>query len=239
MAGETQTGGAGPALVTREAAVRTVEAAVLVLHGGREHGLAAPRRWNLAAARMRPVTRGIERATAGDRVCVGEVRYRHRGWNGDREDAAQDARRAVDELVERVGEVPVVLVGHSMGGRAALRAAAHPLVRDVVALAPWCPAQEPVAHLAGRRLVLVHGDRDRTTDPRDTWRFAARAAEAGARPCAVTMRGGDHPMLRRAGDWHRLTVSLVSGLLGTAPLPPVIADRLSGGDGAAAAPLEW
>ncbi|MFI9023877.1 alpha/beta hydrolase [Streptomyces sp. NPDC053560] len=228
------------ALVTRAATARTAAAAVLVLHGGREEGLDAPRRGNLAAARMRPFTRAIARATAQDSVFVGEVRYRHRGWNGDREDAALDARRAVDELIELAGEVPVVLVGHSMGGRAALRAAGHPLVRSVVALAPWCPAGEPVAQLDGRRLVLVHGDRDRTTDPRDSWRFAARAAEAGARPCTVTMRGGDHPMLRRAGDWHRLTVSLVTGLLGSTPLPPAVAERLSGEGGAEGpTPLEW
>ncbi|GAA0446619.1 alpha/beta hydrolase [Streptomyces olivaceiscleroticus] len=238
MVQETGVRGTGSALMTRDAAARTVTAAVLVLHGGCEEGLGAPRRGNLAGARMRPFTWAIERATAGDGVFVGEVRYRHRGWNGDREDAALDARRALDELVQRVGEVPVVLVGHSMGGRAALRAAGHPRVRSVVALAPWCPEGEPVAHLDGRRLVLVHGDRDRTTDPHDSWRFAARAAEAGARPCTVTMRGGDHPMLRRAGDWHRLTVSLVTGLLGTEPLPPRVADRLSGGTGNAD-PLEW
>ncbi|WP_196942768.1 alpha/beta hydrolase [Streptomyces sclerotialus] len=238
MGEETGACGVGSALVTRAAAARTVDAAVLVLHGGSVDGLGAPRRWNLAAARMRPFTRGIERATAGGEVFVGEVRYRHRGWNGDREDAARDARRAVDELGRRVGEVPVVLVGHSMGGRAALRAAGHPMVRSVVALAPWCPEHEPVAQLRGRRLVLVHGDRDRTTDPRASWQFAARAAEAGALPSTVVMRGGDHPMLRRAGDWHRLTVSLVTGLLGRTPLPPVVAERFSGGT-AGPDPSEW
>ncbi|WP_438949092.1 LLM class flavin-dependent oxidoreductase, partial [Streptomyces harbinensis] len=40
-------------------------------------------------------------------------------------------------LAARLGPVPVVLVGHSMGGRAALRAAGHPAVTGVVALAPW------------------------------------------------------------------------------------------------------
>ncbi|WP_063761793.1 alpha/beta hydrolase [Streptomyces ochraceiscleroticus] len=238
MDGTSRPAGTSAALLAR-AAVRAPNAAVLVLHGGRSDGLGAPRRWNLAAARMRPFTQAIERATTGDGVFVGEVRYRHRGWNGDRKDAAQDALRAVDELIQQVGEVPVVLVGHSMGGRAALRAAGHPLVRSVVALAPWCPEDEPVGHLYGRRLVLVHGDRDRTTEPRASWQFAARAADAGARPCAVVMRGGDHPMLRRAGDWQRLTVSLVTGLLGTAPLPPAVAERLSAGDAAAAGPLEW
>ncbi|WP_223734499.1 alpha/beta hydrolase [Streptomyces purpurogeneiscleroticus] len=237
MADASRVAGVRSALVTRTT-VRVPEAAVLVLHGGRSDGLGPPPRWNPAGARMRPFTRATARATRGDGVFVGEVRYRHRGWNGDRNDAALDARRALDELAQRVGEVPVVLVGHSMGGRAALRVAGHPLVRSVVALAPWCPEDEPVAHLHGRRLVLVHGDRDRTTRPDASWRFAVRATDAGARSCAVLMRGGDHAMLRRAADWHRLTVSLVTGLLGLTPLPPVVAEQLSG-DAASPVTREW
>ncbi|MGR4852480.1 alpha/beta fold hydrolase [Streptomyces sp. LARHCF252] len=60
---------------------------------------------------------------------------RSRGGSGH----ARDARRALGELARRAGDVPVVLVGHSMGGRAALRAADAPQVRAVPALAPWCP----------------------------------------------------------------------------------------------------
>lgn len=232
-----QATGAARALVARTA-VGTAEAAVLVLHGGRTHGVGAPPPWNLAGLRMRPFVRGIERATAGCGVFVGEVRYRHRGWNDDRADAAQDAGRALDDLFRRVGEVPVVLVGHSMGGRAALRTAGHPLVRSVVALAPWCPEEEPVEQLRGRRAVLVHGDRDGTTDPHATWRFAARAADAGGEVATVLMRGGDHPMLRRAATWHRLTASLTTGLLGRSALPRPVARQLSG-DVLDSGPVEW
>lgn len=203
----------GPALILRRA-VPDARAAVLVLHGGRAEGLDAPPPWNPAAARMRPFTRAITRATAGEGVCVGEVRYRHRGWNGARADAARDARQAVTDLVQEVGEVPIILVGHSMGGRAALAVAGHPCVRSVVALAPWCPEEEPVAHLRGRRIILVHGERDRVTDPRASWRFAARADAAGATTWTVPIRGGDHAMLRRATDWHRLTTALVTDALG-------------------------
>lgn len=182
-----------------------------------------PPRWNLAAARMRPFTRSVLRATEGHDVLVGRVRYRHRGWNGRRADAAVDARRALEELELLAGSVRVVLVGHSMGGRAALAVAGHHLVRGVVGLAPWCPDGEPVDQLADRQVVLVHGDLDHTTDPLGSRDVARRARDAGGDACAVLMTGGDHAMLRRAGEWHSLTTGLVSGLLGLAPLPGPVA----------------
>lgn len=207
-----------PALVL-DRPVRRPTGAVLLLHGGRAEGMEPPPRLDLIAARMRPFTRAVLRVTEGHDVLVGRIRYRHRGWNGARADAAVDARRALDELESFAGSTRVVLVGHSMGGRAALAVAGHGLVRGVVGLAPWCPIGEPVAQLADRQVVLVHGDRDRTTDPRGSRDVARRARAVGADACAVLMSGGDHAMLRRAGEWHALTTGLVSGLLGLAPLP--------------------
>lgn len=206
------------------------EAAVLVLHGGRADGLDAPPPWNLPSARMRPYLRTLARATEGRNVVVGAVRYRYRGWNGPRGDAARDAERALEELHLLAGPVPVVLVGHSMGGRAALRVAGDDLVTGVVGLAPWCPPGEPVEHLRQRSLVLLHGDRDRMTDPRGSWELAVRAREAGARSCHLTVAGGDHAMLRRAGLWHTRTAESVRGLLGFGPLPEVAARALARDD---------
>jgi dienelactone hydrolase len=180
---------------------------------------------------MRPYLRAVVRATAGDtagqNLVIGSVRYRHRGWNGIRGDAARDAERALAELRLLAGPVPVVLVGHSMGGRAALRAAGDDLVAGVVGLAPWCPPGEPVEHLRGRRLVLLHGDRDRMTDPRGSWEFAVRARAAGAASCHLTVPGGDHAMLRRAALWHTRTAQSVWGLLGYGPLPEAVAEALA------------
>ncbi|WP_369213199.1 alpha/beta fold hydrolase [Streptomyces flavofungini] len=206
--------------------VRAPEAVVLVLHGGREHGESAPRAWNLAGLRMRPFVRRIKRAYAPRGVAVAQVRYRCRGWNGARADAARDAREALDQLAPRIGDAPVVLVGHSMGGRAALRVADHPSVRAVVGLAPWCPKGEPVTQLRDRDVVLLHGDLDRTTDPAASADYAARAVAAGARAGLLLMSGGDHAMLRRAGAWHSLTTRTVGGLLGLGPLPDTVARSL-------------
>jgi dienelactone hydrolase len=210
-----------PALVLERTAARP-RAAVLLLHGGRSDGVGPPGRLNLPGARMLPFIRAVLRATEGDDVVVGRVRYRHRGWNGGRADAARDARRALDELEQLVPSVPVVLVGHSMGGRAALAVAGHDLVTGVVGLAPWCPTGEPVEQLAGRRVVLLHGDRDRTTDPGGSVELAGRARAAGAGATAVLISGGDHAMLRRARTWHALTTGSVTALLGLGEFPEVV-----------------
>ncbi|MFF1835597.1 alpha/beta fold hydrolase [Streptomyces sp. NPDC058231] len=201
-------------------------AAVLLLHGGGETGLTPPPAGplNLAALRMRPFARSLARATRDGPVDVRvhEVRYGHRGWNGSRADPLHDAVRALDDVQGEFGGIPVVLVGHSMGARAALRAAGHPLVRGVVGLAPWCPPDEPVSQLAGRDVVLLHSTRDRVTSPEASRSFATRARRAGARSCLVTIRASDHAMLRRARVWHTATTGLVTALLGLSALPAAV-----------------
>ncbi|MFD4791506.1 alpha/beta fold hydrolase [Streptomyces sp. NPDC058459] len=209
-------GGAGgaqdaeSALVVRYAPESPV-AAVLTLHGGRANDVSVSRPWHLAALRMRPVLRAVATGLPPDGILLGEVRYRQRGWNDGA--AAADVQRALTELRERFGPVPVVLVGHSMGGRAALQAAAHPAVRGVLALAPWLPATEPAVHLRGQRLVVLHGDADRITGSDDSVRFVLRARTAGAHAGMVMITGAEHAMLRRLTTWHRLATEIVADLL--------------------------
>ncbi|WP_232247487.1 alpha/beta fold hydrolase [Kitasatospora azatica] len=206
---------------------RGARGVVLVLYGGRVASTAPARPWQLAAVRMNGFVRPVARATAGGTVAVGLVRYRYRGWNGERADPARDVLAALDEVAAELGPVPVVLLGHSMGGRAALRAAGHPSVTGVVALAPWCPPEDPCEQLAGRRLVTLHGDRDKVTDPAETVRFDARARAAGAAVAGITVAGADHGMLRRSRDWHLGAARLVAALLGLRPMPGEVAAALA------------
>ncbi|MGF1431373.1 alpha/beta hydrolase [Kitasatospora sp. LaBMicrA B282] len=198
-------------------------AVVLVLHGGQVASTAPARPWQPAAVRMNGFVRPLARATAGHRVALGLVRYRYRGWNGERADAAADVTAALDRVAAELGPVPVVLLGHSMGGRAALRCAGHRAVTGVVALAPWCPPEDPVAQLAGRSLVTLHGDRDRVTDPAATRDLAARARQSGARVAALEVAGADHAMLRRSRDWHLGAARLTAALLGIGAPPAEVA----------------
>ncbi|WP_228979185.1 alpha/beta hydrolase [Streptomyces sp. DH12] len=219
MADGAPTGDGGEGRLVVRRAPRDAAAAVLFLHGGRADALDAPRPLDPPALRLRPFASAVLRATRGDAVAVAGVRYRHRGWNGSREDALHDARRALAELHRHAGPVPVVLVGHSMGGRAALRLAGDRHVRGVVALAPWCPPGEPVAHLRGRHVVVLHDERDRVTAARGSWELVRRSREAGAHAVGVSMPRGGHAMLGDAAAWHRLTTAAALAMLGLGPDP--------------------
>ncbi|MDN3292587.1 alpha/beta hydrolase [Streptomyces ficellus] len=197
--------------------------AVLLLHGGRSDALTPPPLLNLPAARMRPFGSAILRRMPKGDVLLATVHYRYRGWNGSRTDPVHDANEALDELKSLAPLRPVVLVGHSMGARAALRVAGHSHVSGVVALAPWCPPGEPVTHLRGKQMVVLHDEGDRVTSARGSWDFVRRAHRAGVRACGVSMPSGGHAMLRDAGDWHRLTAFLTAGMLGEVAMPPSLA----------------
>lgn len=200
--------------VFRHRLPREAAAAVLLLHGGRADALRPPPRPNLPGLRMRPFAAALLRDTFHDDVLVAHVRYRHRGWNGSHAHPVADVRQALDELRALTGPVPVVLIGHSMGGRAALRAAADPQVKGVVALAPWCPAGEPTAHLPGRTVIALHDGADRVTSAADTWSYLTRAQSAGARVLGIGMPRGGHSMIRDARRWHRITTEAARAVLG-------------------------
>ncbi|HEX7354973.1 MAG TPA: alpha/beta fold hydrolase [Mycobacteriales bacterium] len=183
-------------------------AVVLVLHGGKAVSREPSRARHLSAARMVPVTRALHRAGAPYGVEVRMVRYRYRGWNRAEASAAADAAWALAVIqAERPG-LPVVVVGHSMGGRAALRVADDPVVVGVVALAPWVERDDPVAHLTGQRIRILHGSKDRWTSPRASAAFADAAAAAGADVRYVDMGPVGHFMIRRRGRWQALTTYL-------------------------------
>ena len=107
----------------------------------------------------------------------------------------------------------MVLLGHSMGARTAVHVADDPSVRGVVALAPWFPEGEPVAALAGKRLVAAHGSRDHITSPRATRAFVGRARVAGADATYVDAGRVGHYMLRRAARWNEIALDSSLSLL--------------------------
>ncbi|EPD69071.1 hypothetical protein HMPREF1211_00587 [Streptomyces sp. HGB0020] len=226
-AGAVQRGAS--ALIVRHMPRDAASGAIVTLHGGSELNHRPARPWQLAVLRMHPLLR-VAAAAAPPDTLLGRVRYRHRGWNDG--DPADDALRALDELRRLAGDVPTVLVGHSMGGRAALRAASHPLVRGVLALAPWCPPEDSARHLTGVRLVVLHGDRDRVTPPAESADHVRRARQAGASAGLVTVQGGDHAMIRRMGDWHRATAGIVAEMLGADPDTEGLTARACAADGA-------
>ena len=117
------------------------------------------------------------------------------------------------------GALPVVLVGHSMGGRAALRAAGHAEVVAVAGLAPWLPRGEPVGQLQDRQVLLMHGTADVRTSPKATVEFARTIAPIARRVACVQIKRSSHGGIQRAGLWHGLTAAFVDNVVNESALP--------------------
>ncbi|MBM9475693.1 alpha/beta hydrolase [Nakamurella flavida] len=166
---------------------------------------------------------------------VGLVRYRVRGWNAPGQDPVDDVCAVLDGLP---GRAPVVLVGHSMGGRAAVHAAGHPRVVGVVGLAPWLTDEDPVRTVQGRRVVLAHGARDRWVPASLSARWAERAQGVPDALARFVVPGDNHMMIRHPRRWHRLAVRATTALLGGTVDPVLARAWTAGAHGELAVPLE-
>ncbi|WP_322098149.1 alpha/beta hydrolase [Nakamurella alba] len=191
---------------------------VLVLHGGNEIS-ESPTRWtDPAVLRMWLIARMLHRRIPDAAVAL--LRDRIRGWNDSGVEAVDDARWAADVLTGEDADVPVVLVGHSMGGRVAVRVAGDPGIRGAVLLAPWLPDDEPVdTALRARVLVAVQGSADRTCSEESTRSWFSRAGLEGITPIRVLLPGAGHAMVRSLRRWDRLTRRGVEAVLRTPARP--------------------
>lgn len=193
---------------------RRPQGAVVVLHGGgarRDRSEVSPTQ--LSVLRMVPVARRIARAgrTRGGGLAVYRVLNSARGWD-TRHTPVDDARWALEQVRERVGELPAVLVGHSLGGRAALLAGRSDAVVGVVALNAWIAPEDHV-RLDGRRVLMVHGTADRVADPRRARRLGQEVAASAASFGWLDVQDGKHAMLRRGGVFERAAADFSTATL--------------------------
>jgi pimeloyl-ACP methyl ester carboxylesterase len=158
----------------------TARGVVLVLHGGAR----------------KPGRPGVSPTRAGHREwAVFRLLNAQRGWQPGAT-PVDDARWALRELSARYDGVPVALVGHSLGGRAAVLTAGAPQVAVAVSLAGWFEPTDRVDAPAAD-LLFVHGDADRVAS-RGTALTVARSARARSVEF-TTVPGGKHAMLRHGG----------------------------------------
>jgi hypothetical protein len=79
-----------------------------------------------------------------------------------------------------------------------------------------------VPPIAGATVLLIHGDRDRLTDPARTLAMARLGAELTDRLAFVELQAAEHKLLRRSGIWHDLVRRFVVGETGVGPRDPEI-----------------
>jgi len=172
--------------------------AVLILHGGasrRENVMVSPTQ--LSVVRMIPIARKVARAGKGE-LAVFRLLNSRRGWDTSHTPVS-DAQWALNQMAERLGErLPTCLVGHSLGGRAAILTSDRSEVRSAVALAPWVYPHDHPPAMDGQRIVIVHGTKDRIASPTRAFELAKRLSQLT--PTAfVAVRDGKHAMLARHG----------------------------------------
>lgn len=194
-----------PRLLT-EAAPEDPSGLVLLLHGGanrRGNPMVSPAQ--LSVLRMIPLAKRIARAGRG-RLGVFRLLNTHRGWDSTHT-PVDDVAWALGELRDRYDDRPVCLVGHSLGGRAALLAGSSPGVVSVVALNPWVYPTDD-ADLAGRRVLVIHGTDDRVASIERSTTVARRLAST-TDVTFRTVEGGRHAMLRQGAEFERPAAEFV------------------------------
>jgi dienelactone hydrolase len=208
-----------------------VQGVVLLLPGG----VAASTRGRSrrAAAAMLPLARRLVRAGEGHDVAAHVLHYRYHGWNGPDAHPVRDVEWALEEVVHRYGDVPVCLAGRDMGARAALRAAGHPAVVSVLALAPWLPemsedgGEEPVRQLTGRRVLIVHGTDDEHTGPDLSYRLAMRAKKINPDVCRFEVHTDGHALRQHRAEVLALAEDFALGSLCDRDFARPVADALA------------
>jgi dienelactone hydrolase len=225
-----------PALI-RDDNLGQAQGVALVLHGGQVKSVAPATARQLAVLRLLPVARHLARRASPHGVAVYRLRFRFRGWNGDGSLAVSDVRWAVEQIRAHHGDVPIVLVGHSMGGRAALLAADAPGVVGVLGLAPWVVPGDAIEQLVGRRLLVLHGPRDRITSAKASHKLVElvrglapiRGGAPNTEATYIGLRGTGHAMFRRLSTWNALSAAFVLHAAVGTPATGSLADAIQAG----------
>lgn len=193
-------------------------AGVLLLHGGTDD----PRRageplrlswWSVRVGSIPRLAKGIDDRLRPHDIATWTLQHRLAGWDGPADPTpVREARAALDRIAATYPGLPVVLVGHSMGGRTAVCAADHPSVVGVVGLAPWLPPEQPASPLAGKPLRVAYAEWDRVC-PRAEMEEFLTAATSVCVDVRTTSMGRDVHVMLAARRWCDYVADQVRSLV--------------------------
>jgi pimeloyl-ACP methyl ester carboxylesterase len=191
------------------------QAVLLLLHGGQQRSTEPVKNRHASWWRLAVLARSLRGFARQHEFALSLLQYGQRGWNDpDDPSPVRDARASIEELASRHSGAPIVLIGHSMGGRTACRAADDPRVVGVVGLAPWLPEGEPNAGIAGRHLRILHGTRDSWTSAALSRSYVERSQTIAASATWASLPDGGHFMLRQSSAWKRFVKDSVTDIVG-------------------------
>ncbi|MFT4087749.1 MAG: alpha/beta hydrolase [Gordonia sp. (in: high G+C Gram-positive bacteria)] len=186
--------------------------AVLVLPGGTDFSYRPFSRTQGSALRMYPFTASIQ-ALFGPAVRVHQATYRVYGWNGGQASPMPYARASLERLKRRYPDVPIALIGHSMGGRIVAQLGDDERVSDILALAPWWQFADWRQIHDDARVVAIHGENDTLTRPKRTAKGIAELADRGLDARFISVPAGGHAMLDHIGLWQGEALKFVGTAL--------------------------
>lgn len=160
----------------------------------------------LSVLRMIPVARRVAKQARGE-LAVFRLLNSHRGW-ATHHTPIDDVDWALERLDNEHPRLPVGLVGHSLGGRAALLAGDRRQVQSVVALNPYLLPQDR-HRLGATPTLVVHGEEDRIARPSMAYAYVEQAPPS-AHISLVRVPRGRHAMLRRARTFHALAAEFTA-----------------------------
>lgn len=212
----------GAPRLRRVVAVDQPRALVLFVHGGlvRSKLPVQDRNFSLGWPHIKWLQNRLSTRFAARGVEVWALIHRYAGWNSDTHPSpVPDLEWALEEAARRHPDVPVILVGHSMGGRTSLRVAHHPAVRGLVGLCPWWPEDE-VLPPAGMPVRVAFAEWDWECPYPSMREFIHRAREVA--DVRVTNLGKDTHYMFRSRRWEAFIVRTVTDLIADLEQPVTV-----------------
>lgn len=139
---------------------------------------------------------------SGGRIQVIRLRHPDRDWPQLFRGALGDTAELLGQIKQTAPQARIGLVGHSNGGRVALRLSSDARVDAVAALAPWIVRGDRILPRPGQPVLLMHGDYDRVTDPKATRALAERLRQRDVLVDIETL-ADTHALMLRSWHWHR------------------------------------